>query len=211
MGKEILVKNSVGAYYNGPQFKCQHASGTGWLFYKIWTKTSKTPMVNLLKNLRPFLNYNFKYNGKSIFLLFFNYWSNHSEIFFSYVIRYTFQANLNQKMHESERAGFFLRALLEVQNQFQKQILLKSIPNYITKFFSERFDQWLKKVKNNYLPSYFKIVISKRPKLFSEIDHMCFRVFGPVAGLSSYLWKGLLGDLRNCTNNSGLHDKSNIY
>ena len=59
----------IGAYYNGPKFKCQPTSGTGWFSYKIWTKKSKTPMVNLLKNLRPFQTYVFffKYNGKSIF------------------------------------------------------------------------------------------------------------------------------------------------
>ena len=50
----------VGAYYNWPKFKYQVLSGTGWFSYKIWTKNSKTPMVNLLKNLRPFWNYNFK-------------------------------------------------------------------------------------------------------------------------------------------------------
>ena len=69
----------------------------------------------------------------------------------SYVIRYTFQSNLllkrildlgkcpNQKMHESEIAGFLLWALLEVQNQFPKQIWLKCIPNYITKELVKKF------------------------------------------------------------------------
>ena len=60
----------IGAYYNGPKFKCQPTSGTGWFSYKIWTKNSKTPIVNLFKNLRPFWNYIFKYNWKSIFWLF---------------------------------------------------------------------------------------------------------------------------------------------
>ena len=50
----------VVAYYNWPKFKYQLLSGTGWSSYKILTKNSKTPMVNLLKNLRPFQNYNFK-------------------------------------------------------------------------------------------------------------------------------------------------------
>ena len=49
----------LGAYYNGPKFKYQPTSGTGWFSYKILTKNSKTPMVNLLKNLRPFRNYIF--------------------------------------------------------------------------------------------------------------------------------------------------------
>ena len=47
----------IGAYYNGPKFKCQPTSGTGWFSFKIWTKNSKTAMVNLFKNLRPFWNY----------------------------------------------------------------------------------------------------------------------------------------------------------
>ena len=50
----------LGVYYKWPKFKYQLLSGTGWFSYKIWTKNSKTPMVNLLKNLRPFRNYNFK-------------------------------------------------------------------------------------------------------------------------------------------------------
>ena len=50
----------LGAYYSGPKFKCQPTGGTGWFSYKIWAKNSKTPMVNLLKNLRPFQNYIFK-------------------------------------------------------------------------------------------------------------------------------------------------------
>ena len=33
----------VGAYNNGPKFKFQPASGTGWFSYKIWTKTLKHP------------------------------------------------------------------------------------------------------------------------------------------------------------------------
>ena len=49
----------VGAYYNGQKFKYQPTSCTEWFSYKIWTKNSKTPMVNLLKNLRPFRNYIF--------------------------------------------------------------------------------------------------------------------------------------------------------
>ena len=76
----------------------------------------------------------------------------------SYEIRYTFQSNLlselilylrkcpNQKMYESESASLVLWALPEIQNQFQKQIWLKSIPNYKTKKKnSKRCDQKLKK------------------------------------------------------------------
>ena len=72
----------VGAYYNGPKFKYQLLSGTGWFSYKIWTKNSKTPMVNLLKNLRPFWNYNFKIQGEINFFTFLKYWSKLSTKFF---------------------------------------------------------------------------------------------------------------------------------
>ena len=44
----------VGAYYNGQKFKYHLLSGTGWFSHKIWTQNSKTPIVNLLKNLRQF-------------------------------------------------------------------------------------------------------------------------------------------------------------
>ena len=50
----------LGAYYIAPKFKCQPAIGTGWFSYKIWTQNSRTPMVNLFKNLRPFWKYIFK-------------------------------------------------------------------------------------------------------------------------------------------------------
>ena len=60
----------IGAYYNGPKFKYQLLSGTGWFSYKIWTKNYKTSMVNLLKNLRPFFNYNFKIQLEIHFWLF---------------------------------------------------------------------------------------------------------------------------------------------
>ena len=33
--------SKVGAYYNGPKFKCQPESGTGRFSYKIWTKKPK--------------------------------------------------------------------------------------------------------------------------------------------------------------------------
>ena len=48
----------------------QLLSGTGWFSYKIWTNNSKTPMVNLVKNLRPFQNYNFKIRLEINFLTF---------------------------------------------------------------------------------------------------------------------------------------------
>ena len=68
----------VGVYYNGPKFKYQLLSGTGWFSYKIWTN-SKTPMVNLLKNLRPFQNYNFKIQWEIHFFTFLNIGRNSSK------------------------------------------------------------------------------------------------------------------------------------
>ena len=62
----------LGAYYNGPKFKYQPTSGTGWFSYEMWTKNSKTPMVNLLKNLRPFWNYIIKIQWESHLLTFSN-------------------------------------------------------------------------------------------------------------------------------------------
>ena len=61
------------AYYNGPKFICLPVSVTGLFSYKIWTKNSKTPMVNLFKNLRPFRNYILKIQCKIHFLTFFKY------------------------------------------------------------------------------------------------------------------------------------------
>ena len=120
----------------GPKFKCQPESGTGWFSYKIWTKNSETHMVNLFKTLGHFEITILKYNFKKKYLLVKMLWQK-----FSYVIMYAFQSNLllelildigkcpNQKMHES--AGCLLWVLPKVQNQFQTQIWLKSIPNYI--------------------------------------------------------------------------------
>ena len=62
----------IEVYYNGLKFKYQPTSGTGWFSYKIWTKNSKTPIVNLFKNLRPFQNYIFKIQWEIHFLTFSN-------------------------------------------------------------------------------------------------------------------------------------------
>ena len=69
----------IGAYYNWPKFKFQLLSGTGWFSYKIWTKNSKTPIVNLLHNLRPFRNYIFKIQWEIHFLTFLNIGQNSSK------------------------------------------------------------------------------------------------------------------------------------
>ena len=96
-------------------FKCQPVSGTGWFPYKIWTNNSKTPMVNLLKNHRPFQNY----NGKSIFRLleiltktlrqnFLN--SNYIALYKKTALKLVLHLRKcpNQKMHESESVCFLV-------------------------------------------------------------------------------------------------------
>ena len=45
-----------------------------WIIARIWTKNSNTPMGILLKNLRPFQNYNIKIQWEIIFFDFFQYW-----------------------------------------------------------------------------------------------------------------------------------------
>ena len=40
----------VGAYYNGPKFKCQLERGTGGFSYNIWTKNSKEPDQTVMPN-----------------------------------------------------------------------------------------------------------------------------------------------------------------
>ena len=72
-------KPMLGAYYNEPKCKYRLLSGTGWFSYKIWTQNSKTPMVNLLKNLRPFQNYIFKIQWEIHFLTFLNIVRNSSK------------------------------------------------------------------------------------------------------------------------------------
>ena len=37
---DYLLLPVVGAYYNGPKFKCQPVCGTGLFSYKIWIKNS---------------------------------------------------------------------------------------------------------------------------------------------------------------------------
>ena len=69
---EPILSAKLGAYYNGPKFKCQPTSGTGWFSYKIWTKNSKTPMINLLTNRRLFWNYIFKIQWEIHFFTFSN-------------------------------------------------------------------------------------------------------------------------------------------
>ena len=96
--------------------------GNPFVYFLLLIKT-------LLKNLRPFQNYNFKIQWEIHFFTFLIIDQNALKKKFSFVIRYTFQSNLllelildlgkcpYQKTHESESAGFLLRALLEHQGR----------------------------------------------------------------------------------------------
>ena len=53
----------------------------------------------------------------------------------------------NQKTHESESAGFLVRTLPVVRNQFWKQFSNKVLYNYCSKFFFGAFRSVFKKVK----------------------------------------------------------------
>ena len=73
---------------------------------------------------------------------------------------------------------FQVGALPVVENQFLKHFSNKVLYNYCSKFFLERFGQYLKKSKMDFQMN-FKNVISKWHKVLIEIDDECFRVFGP--------------------------------
>ena len=62
----------------------------------------------------------------------------------------------NQKAHESECAGFLVRALPEVQDQIRKQFFDKKLYNYCSKKKLERFV-----TKNGVPKTGFPIVFSK--------------------------------------------------
>ena len=134
----VLVTSALqawkGAYYNGTTFKFQPASSTGGFFYKLWTKNSQTPMVNVLNNLRPFQITILKYNGKSILFTFSLLIKTLRLKIKNYVISYTFQSNLLLELNfdlgkcpKKETCTFtfirfLVRALTQVQNKFQEQI-----------------------------------------------------------------------------------------
>ena len=70
--RNVLVRGVL----DWPKFKYQLLSGAGLFSYKIWTKNSKTPIVNLLKNLRPFRNYISKIQWEIHILTFLNICQN---------------------------------------------------------------------------------------------------------------------------------------
>ena len=53
-------------------------------------------------------------------------------------------------MHESESACFLVWALPVVENQLLKHFSNKVLYNYCSKFFFERFGEYLKKSKNGF-------------------------------------------------------------
>ena len=65
----------------------------------------------------------------------------------------------NQKMHESESAGFLVWALPVVWNHFWKQIFNKVLYNYRSKFFFGAFRSVFKKSQKMNFPLYFEKVI----------------------------------------------------
>ena len=124
------------------------------------------------------------------FLDFFKYWPKRSkkkfriEIWtFSFKICFQnqffdFRKWSNWKYTYTRIHVFSVWPLPEVENWFLKQIWNENIHISILNFFLERFGHYLKKSKMDF-PFYFKNVILKWPKVFKEIDHGCFWVFGP--------------------------------
>ena len=159
LSETFIVTCLVGVYYNEPKFKNQLLSGTGWFSYKIWTKNSKTPMVNLLKNLRPFWNYNFKIQREIHFFNFFIVGRNTSPKKFRIEIcTFSFQIcfrnqfwTLGSGQTENTQicvfAFFSVWPLPKVQNLFQKQIWNENVHNSILKKNFEEFRPISKKVK----------------------------------------------------------------
>ena len=145
-------------YYNWPKFKYQLLSGTGWFSYKIWTKISKTPMVNLLKNLRPFQNYIFKIQWEIHFFTFLNIGRNSSKFFFKNRNMDILISNLlsesildygkwsNGKYTYTRICVFSVWPLPVVQNWFWKQIWNENVHISNLNFLSKTFGQYLKKV-----------------------------------------------------------------
>ena len=125
------------------------------------------------------------------FYTYFYYWSKRTDflkvmlgILFNqicfWIWFWTLESALTKKTHESESARFLHWTLPKVQNQFQNQILLKSIPNYIVS--QGNFNNNLKKLKIDF-QLYFKIVILKWPKVLEFLVHILLESHPvPLAG-----------------------------
>ena len=134
------------AYYNGPKFKYQLLSGTGGFSYKIWTKNSQTPIVNILKNLKPFRNYILKIQWEIHFLTFWNIgrnpskqiWNRNMAILISNLLSESildFGKWPNGKYMYTRICLFSVWPLSEVQNWFGKQISNKNVHISVLIFF----------------------------------------------------------------------------
>ena len=116
----------------------------------------KTPMINILKNLRPFQKYIFKIQREIIFFTFSNTDQTLQKKFRALIIQHYIRKLLsklildcgkcpNQKTCIFTSQHFPVWALPEVENQFLKQLSNKALYNYCSKKLLERFDQYLKK------------------------------------------------------------------
>ena len=74
----------------------------------------------------------------------------------------------NQKTHESESAGFLVRALPVVGNHFWKQISNKVLYNYYSNFFFGAFWSVFKKVKKWIFHCIFKMWFGRGGYIFSS-------------------------------------------
>jgi hypothetical protein len=169
----------LGAYYNGPKFKCQPTSGTGWFSYKIWTKNSKTHMVNLLKNLRPFQNYILKIQWEIHFLTFSNTDQNAPKKKFRIEIwTFSFQVKV-VKLKISKYVYLCIFSLTTSQSWklIPKADLKWECPHFYSKFGALR--SVFKKVKKKDLTLYFQILLGKWEGVILEIYYVLFRVFSP--------------------------------
>ena len=167
----------IGVYYNWPKFKYQLLSGTGWFSYKIWTKNSKTPIVNLFKNLRPFQNYIFKIQWEIHFLTFFKYWPKlfkkkfqlkygHSHFKSAFGINFGLREVVKLKIHVYAYTCIFSLTASRCPKLIAKAELKWECPYFNSKFFFQRVLANILKSKKMDFPLYFKNVFSKWPKVF---------------------------------------------
>ena len=148
-----------GAYYNRPQFKCDLESGTGWLFFKILPKNSKTHMVNLLKNLRSFWNYILKIQWEIHFLTFSNTDQNAKKIKTKKYLALYWKTALKTDFGPWRvpqpgnawkwKCMFSISGTFRIQNQFLKQVsnkllyiyfLFKKLKRFVSIWKSQKMD-----------------------------------------------------------------------
>ena len=140
----------VGVYYKWPKFKYQLLSGTGWFSYKIWTNNSKTPIVNLFKNVRPFQNYIFKIQWEIHFFTFFlNISQNslkknlelkygHSHFKSAFGINFGLREVVKLKIHVYAYMCIFSLTASQSPKLIPKADVKWECPYFNTKFFFQR-------------------------------------------------------------------------